>query len=198
MTTKHSPMAAISPKRCAASLSGPADERVFMSILALNGSSRADGETARLLNAVLRPLDDVAQFDLGALRIGPYSYDHANADDDFLPLARAMLKARVIVLASPVYWYSMSAQMKAFFDRLTDLTDAPYKPLGKQLAGKTMFAVATGSRDAPPLSFEEPFSGTARYFNMRWGGMLYRAGRDALSAEDIAAAREFTELVAGA
>jgi multimeric flavodoxin WrbA len=167
-----------------------------MSILAINGSSRADGETARLLQATLRPLDDVMQFDLGALRIGSYSYSHANSDDDFLTLARAMLKARTLILASPVYWYSMSAQMKTFFDRLTDLTDAPYKALGKQLAGKTMFVVATGSRDAPPLSFVEPFSGTAGYFNMRWGGMLYRRGADALSAEDIIAAREFSERIA--
>jgi multimeric flavodoxin WrbA len=167
-----------------------------MSLLALNGSSSADGETARLLAAALRPLDDVEQFDLDALRIGPYSYDHANAADDFLPLARRMLKARTIILASPVYWYSMSAQMKAFFDRLTDLTDPPYKSIGKQLAGKTMFVVATGSSDAPPLNFAAPFEDTAGYFNMRWGGMLYRAGRDALSAEDILTAREFSALVA--
>ncbi|GJL92762.1 flavodoxin family protein [Hyphococcus sp.] len=167
-----------------------------MSILALNGSSRADGDTARLLSAALRPLDDVERFDLDALRIGPYSYEHANADDDFLPLAQRMLKARTIILASPVYWYSMSAQMKALFDRLTDLTDMPYKPLGKQLAGKTMFVVATGSDDAPPVSFAPPFEDTAGYFNMRWGGMLYRAGRDALSAEDILAARSFSDLIA--
>lgn len=168
-----------------------------MSVLALNGSSRAGGETARLLDAVMTPLDDVELFHLGDLRIGPYVYDHANAGDDFLPLARRMLKARAIILASPVYWYSMSAQMKAFFDRLSDLTDPPYKPLGKQLAGKTMFVVATGSRDAPPLSFAAPFEDTAGYFNMRWGGMLYRPGREALSAEDKVAAKEFSALVGG-
>ena len=169
-----------------------------MSVLAINGSSRADGETARLLAAALRPLDNVVQFDLGALRVGPYSYEHANAGDDFLTLARAMLKARAIILASPVYWYSMSAQMKAFFDRLTDLTDPPYKPIGKQLAGKVMFVVAAGGSQSAPLSFAPPFEDTAGYFNMRWGGMLYRRGADALSAEDIAAAREFSERIAGA
>lgn len=166
-----------------------------MSILALNGSSRAGGETARLLNAVMTHLDDVELVDLNTLRIGPYSYDHAHADDDFLPLARRMLKARAIILASPVYWYAMSAQMKAFFDRLTDLTDPPFKPLGKQLAGKTMFAVATGGSQTPPLSFAAPFEDTAGYFNMRWGGMLYRPGRDALSAEDKIAARDFAKSI---
>jgi multimeric flavodoxin WrbA len=104
-----------------------------------------------------------------------------------------MLKARTIILASPVYWYSMSAQMKIFFDRLTDLTDLPYKPIGKQLAGKTMYAVATGSRDAPPFSFSEPFSETAGYFKMEWGGLLYRRGSAALTREDRAAARFFAE-----
>lgn len=162
-----------------------------MTVLSILGSSRAGGETARLLHEVLAYLPDAEHVDLSSLRIGPYSYSHAHKDDDFLPLARAMLKARAIVLASPVYWYSMSAQMKTFFDRLTDITDPPYKTIGKQLAGKTLFAIATGGSEAAPSCFVEPFSGTAGYFNMRWGGMLYRPGAPSLSDEDRLAARTF-------
>ena len=136
--------------------------------------------------------------DLSALTIGPYSYDYAYANDDFLPLARDMLKAKSIILASPVYWYAMSAQMKLFFDRLTDITDPPYKTIGKQLAGKTMFVVATGGKATAPSCFEEPFSSTAGYFNMIWGGMLYRAGADVLSDEDRLAAQAFATEIATA
>ncbi len=162
-----------------------------MTTLAILGSSRADGETARLLDAVLSHLPDTETADLNALQIGPYSYEHANADDDFLPLARAMLKAKAIVLASPVYWYAMSAQMKLFFDRLTDLTDAPYKTIGKQLVGKTLFTIATGSNPQPPECFLPPFEDTAGYFNMQWGGMLYRRGAERLAEPDLAEAKAF-------
>ncbi|MEZ5894320.1 MAG: NAD(P)H-dependent oxidoreductase [Parvularculaceae bacterium] len=162
-----------------------------MKTLAILGSSRPDGETARLLRAVLAHIPGAEVHDLARLVIGPYSYDYAYADDDFLPLARKMPAADAIIFASPVYWYSMSAQMKAFFDRLTDLTDPPHKHIGKSLAGRTMFLVATGGDASPPASFEPPFADTAGYFNMRWGGMLYRKGAGVLSAQDEAAAKEF-------
>jgi len=164
-------------------------------ILAILGSSRSDGETARLLHETLMHLPGADFHDLGALAIGPYSYDHAHAGDDFLPLAQKMTKARAIVFASPVYWYSMSAQMKAFFDRLTDLTDAPWKPVGKSLAGRTMFLVGTGGSDAAPSSFIQPFEDTAGYFDMTWGGALYRPGADELSDEDKLHARAFAKEV---
>ncbi|MFC2954059.1 flavodoxin family protein [Marinicaulis aureus] len=169
-----------------------------MTILSILGSSRADGDTARLLSAVLAHLPGTERVDLGTLRIGPYSYSHANADDDFLPLAQAMLKAQAIVLASPVYWYTMSAQMKLFFDRLSDLTDPPYKTIGKQLAGKTLFVVATGSDPKPPESFVHPFEDSAGYFNMQWGGVFYRPGAPALSDEHERAAHAFASDIAAA
>ena len=169
-----------------------------MTALAILGSSRADGDTARLLDAVLAHLPDAERVDLGALKIAPYSYMHEHAGDDFLPLARQMLKAKAIILASPVYWYSMSAQMKIFFDRLTDITDAPYKAIGKQLAGKTLFTVASGGSASAPSCFTEPFSETAGYFNMNWGGILYRPGAAALSEEDRLAARSFAKEIAAA
>ena len=42
-----------------------------MSAVAILGSSRADGETARLLDAVLTHLPDTERVDLSSLRIGP-------------------------------------------------------------------------------------------------------------------------------
>lgn len=159
-------------------------------ILAILGSSRHDGATARVLNAVTRRLDDHETVDLNTLAIGPYSYDHAHAHDDFPPLAEKMQKARAIIFASPVYWYSMSAQMKTVFDRLTDLTDI-YKPIGKSLAGKPMFVVSTGGSPQAPASFVQPFIDTAAYFDMRWGGMLYAPGADTLTPDAKTSAKTF-------
>ncbi|MCB2114428.1 MAG: flavodoxin family protein [Parvularculaceae bacterium] len=137
-------------------------------------SSRSDGDTQRLARAVCDRIGAAAFVDLGGYRIGPYDYAHANADDDFLALAFRMTRAGAIVFASPVYWYAMSAQMKLFFDRLTDLTETR-KAWGKSLAGKSMFVIASGQSRAPDPSFEPPFSQTAAYFGMNYAGMLYGA-----------------------
>ena len=67
--------------------------------------------------------------------IRPYDYDPAtNAHDDFKFVAGKMLAVDNIVFATPVYWYSMSECMKAFFDRLTDLLSF-HKIIGKGLKG---------------------------------------------------------------
>ena len=167
-----------------------------MTALFILGSSRSDGETARLARETARHVEGAEFVDLAALAVGPYDYDYRNRGDDFLPLAQKMVRARSIVFASPVYWYSMSAQMKAFFDRLTDLTDPPYKTLGKSLAGKAMFAVATGGSDEAPESFLRPFADTAGYFDMRWGGLLYARGADGpLSDAAARAAQDFARRI---
>src|ERR1700712_2693308 len=83
----------------------------------LLASSRADGNTFSLARMVL-PEGAAPLVDLAALNISYYSYSHANAGDDFLPLVERLLSAPVWVLATPLYWYSMSAQAKTFLDRL--------------------------------------------------------------------------------
>ena len=55
--------------------------------------------------------------------------------DDMAEIREKMLAADVIVLASPIYFYSMTAQMKAVIDR----TYAFYQ----QLAGKTFYFIIT-------------------------------------------------------
>lgn len=173
-----------------------------MTTLFILGSSRGDGETALLTRAVFRRLtidhrEDAEFVDLGALKIGPYDYLGRNDGDDFLAVAQAMANARAIVFASPVYWYAMSGQMKIFFDRLSDLT-GPYKPLGKRLADKIMFAVATGAAAEAPDSFTRPFADTADYFEMTWGGLLYAEGAKALTPRTQAAAKAFADAIAAA
>jgi len=154
------------------------------SVLGVIGSARGDGNTHRLARAVFDRIENAHLADLGGFRIAPYRYDETYENDDFLTLAEAMTKARAIVFASPVYWYSMSAPMKVFFDRLTDLTGSQ-KRLGKSLAGKTMFLIASGGSAAPNAAFEPPFSETAGYFDMKYGGMLY-AQSGAIDADRIA------------
>ena len=150
----------------------PADRARVAAVL---GSARRDGHAARLLDAVLdgRPAQ---RFDLAALRVGDYAYGQS-ADDDFVAVARAVVEADAVVLATPVYWYAMSAPLKRFVDRLTDLVTVR-KPLGRRLAGRTLWLVACGSDPALPEGFEVPFERTAAYFDMDYGGALYLAVHD--------------------
>ena len=141
------------------------------STLGIVGTSRRDGNTAMLADAVFRRLPSSRLANLADFSVAPYDYDHRHGADDFIPLARLMAEAKTIVFATPVYWYAMSAQMKAFVDRLSDLTET-HKPLGRALAARTVFVIATSTYGMPAY-FERPFAETADYFDMRWGGVLH-------------------------
>lgn len=139
--------------------------------LAILGSSRGDGNTRRVLDAVLggRAVEIV---DLGEHPVTPYDYQHRNAADGFLEVAARMTGAETLLFATPVYWYSMSAQLKLFFDRLSDLVTIR-KELGRALAGRRALAVATSTTEELPPGFEVPFQRTCEYFDMRWGGCFH-------------------------
>lgn len=112
--------------------------------------------------------------------LGGYSYGHLNAEDAFGAIADAMAAAEKIVFATPVYWYAMSAPMKVFFDRLTDLTENR-KAQGKALTGKSTWLMATGTDPELPLGFEVPFARTSDYFGMIYRGFAYLyTGTDAV------------------
>jgi multimeric flavodoxin WrbA len=110
--------------------------------------------------------------DLASLNIEYYSYSNANADDDFLPLIEQLVASPVWVIATPLYWYTMSAQTKTFLDRLSDLLSFR-KSLGQQLRGKGLAVVCSGSDPAPPTSFSQPFELTCGYLGMRFLGCHY-------------------------
>jgi GrpB-like predicted nucleotidyltransferase (UPF0157 family) len=115
--------------------------------------------------------------DLNDSPIHPYSYDSdQNRDrDSYLRLVRQIIASDYVVLATPVYWYSMSTLMKTFVDRFSDLLNGTHQPLGEALCGKKICVIATGSDPRLPIGFEVPFSATAIYFGMDYMGISYRA-----------------------
>jgi multimeric flavodoxin WrbA len=139
--------------------------------LVILGSARPDGETRRAVDIAF-PSDVAELVVLPDFIIGGYDYKHFNADDAFGGIAQRMAEAEKIVFATPVYWYAMSAPMKVFFDRLTDLTEN-LKRQGKALAGKPVWVIATGTEETLPEGFEIPFARTAGYFGMTYRGSAY-------------------------
>jgi len=155
-------------------------------------SSRSDGDTRRATELALSGVEH--QFvDLANQKISPFDYDHNNSGDDFIPLMEKVVEHDDIILATPVYWYAASAQMKIFIDRLSDLLTVR-KDLGNMLAGKNLFIICSYAVDFPLgcSSFETPIRMTCDYLNMNYGGCFYyfSEGDKKISEKDLKAFRE--------
>jgi len=165
--------------------------------LVVLGSSRSRGNTRMVVDATF-PAACRTLVDLRVRSFSDYDYEHANRDDDFAWLIDALMTHKCIVLATPVYWYSMSATMKRFVDRLSDLVTIR-KPLGRALAGRHLFVAATSTDPELPGGFEQTFRSTADYLDMAWGGCLHVCVEQDLQlpADAAADARQFRRQVLG-
>lgn len=140
--------------------------------LIIMGSARSDGNTRKIVDTFRSKI--AADFiDLNDYKINYFDYEHRNKDDDFVQIATKMIEYEHIIFATPVYWYAMSAQLKTFFDRLSDLLTIR-KPLGRQLReGKIMYSIACSSDEVEHEGFAMPFKNTAEYLGMQYGGHIH-------------------------
>lgn len=161
-----------------------------MSTLAILGSSRGDGHTAQVLAAVTADLP-AETLDLGDYHLEHYRYEAEKPVDDFPQISEKLGSAKLILLATPVYWYSMSGRMKVFFDRLTDLVTVE-KKLGRSLAGKRLASVTTSSEPQLPEGFIVPFRESCAYLDMSYLGNFHGSfPNDVPEPGTLAAARAF-------
>lgn len=138
----------------------------------IQASSKSKGNT----NAIIKYLNKNNDFDFIDLKtksIGIFEYDFSNATDDFIPLIETIInKYDTIIFATPVYWYSMSATLKIFFDRLSDLLHYK-KELGKKLRGKNMAMISNSNENDLKDGFTMPFIESANYLSMNYLGDLH-------------------------
>ncbi|MFC1866150.1 flavodoxin family protein [Chloroflexota bacterium] len=99
-----------------------------MKIVAIIGSPRPKGNTGYLVDRALEAAEElgaqVKKIDLSKYNINPClghddcpSFVCCIQKDDMAWILDESLNADGIILASPVYWYNVSAQMKTFMDR---------------------------------------------------------------------------------
>lgn len=109
-----------------------------MKILGIWGSPRKGGNSELLLNAFLEGAREaggaVERIALRELKITPcLEIYHCFKDgtcpikDDMLPLYDKLLEADVVALATPIFFYSVSAQAKAMIDRTQALWARRYQ-----------------------------------------------------------------------
>jgi putative NADPH-quinone reductase/RimJ/RimL family protein N-acetyltransferase len=158
------------------------------------GSSRGEGNTLKIVHQLINEAS-IPLVDLRNLNISHYDYNYENMKDDFLPLAEKMVKHNPIVLATPVYWYTMSALMKTFIDRWSDLLDIR-KDIGRRLAGKELYVITSYSAGIP-RGFEDPFSQTCEYLEIDYKGCFYfYSGDDAeLKKNNLLLAERFSHQI---
>jgi len=94
-------------------------------------------------------------------------------DDDMQEIYPKLIGADAWVIASPVYWFTMSAQTKIFMDRCYGLTAYAEKPFaGKRIA----IAMSYGDDDAVRsgcVNAIRTFQDAFRYTGSKTVGMVY-------------------------
>ncbi len=142
-----------------------------MKTIIIQGSSRSFGNTSKIID-LLREQLPAHVLDLKVKNISSYDYEHKNQNDDFLPLMREVVKYDLVILVTPVYWYSMSGLMKNFLDRITDCLKIE-KETGRKLRGKFLAAISCGSDGTVTQGFFEPFRLSAAYLGMQYLGEIH-------------------------
>lgn len=170
--------------------------KLVLNTIALLGSARRNGNTGRFMDRIAAELE-IEVVDLAAKRMSAYDYEHRNRDDDFEPLMKRVLGFDQIILASPVYWYSVSLPMKVLLDRIADLLEIPeLLSDGRRLRGKTAYVVCTSIYEEAPKSFVAPLRDTLGYLGMHLGGIAHANCRDGYgSTAHDRAAKRFAQLV---
>lgn len=135
-------------------------------VLILSGSPRVNGNSSLLSDEFARGAKEaghvVEKIDVAKKNVkgclgcnGCYRNDGICIQkDDMAEIREKMLEADVIVLASPIYFYSMSAQLKTVIDR----TYAFYQ----ELAGKEFYYLITCGADA--MEYTETMVASLRGF----------------------------------
>jgi multimeric flavodoxin WrbA len=118
--------------------------------------------------------DEVArEFGFKVFDLADYDINNQELNDPLIELLENIIQADTIIFATPVYCYSMSARMKLFMDRLTDLVRED-EELKNMLRGKRGLVLSTGTDTIAPKLFEQSFSLLLAYLGIEYSGMLYR------------------------
>jgi multimeric flavodoxin WrbA len=188
-------------------------------VLIVNASPRRDGNSQRLGQAALEGvheaghagdlvhLDDHVRHFIRDCRTCRDAGGACTIDDGYERLLRErVLPADALVLATPLYWYGMSAQLKTFFDRMFCFIAASAQDNQRVVAG------LVGKRLALLVASEETYPGAslgivhqvqeyARYTRSQFVGVVRGIGNrrgdvECDPSEPLLAARELGRTIA--
>ncbi|MFJ4600223.1 flavodoxin family protein [Streptomyces griseoluteus] len=171
--------------------------RRFLFVL---GSARTQGNTEFLARTAAEQLPEGVEQEwirLAGLPL-PEAEDLRHDSDHGRPapdtpagmLLDATLAATDVVIASPLYWYSLSSLTKRYLDHWSGWLRIPGAGFKDAMAGRTLWGV-TALADRDP-SVADPLIGSlnnsAAYLGMRFGGVLLGNGSGPGDVRDDAGA----------
>ncbi|MEU5114835.1 NAD(P)H-dependent oxidoreductase [Streptomyces longwoodensis] len=157
--------------------------RRFLFVL---GSSRPDGNTELLARTAAEQLPAGTEQEWFSLAEQPLPDFMDVRHDAEVPrpegpaahLLEATLAATDLVIASPLYWYSVSAQTKRYLDHWAGWLRLPGVDFKARMAGRTLWGVTALAHEE--FEVADPLVGTLRhsaaYLGMRFGGVLLGNG----------------------
>lgn len=158
-------------------------------ILVLLASTRADGNAELMARAAVAALPEgteVRWLRLAGLDLPPFadirhegSGHYPAPDGDLGRALQDTLWATELLVATPLYWYSLPAPLKLYLDHWSAFLRVPGLDFKPRMAGKAMFVLcATSSGDEPPLAAPllDALRFSADYLQMRWGGAVLGDG----------------------
>lgn len=116
-------------------------------IVIVNSSPRRQGNCETLCDIFAHEVLTNGHCEVGRINLNDKAfgyYGEEQADDGFESVVNELAQADTIVLATPLYFYNMSGQLKVFIDRLL-----PYFP---RLADKDFYFILTAA--TPKQSME--------------------------------------------
>lgn len=182
-----------------------------MQICVLNGSPRLHGNTAELLKPFLEELQQsdvtlnnytLVQMNVASCK-GCYHCQDVQGEygcyqkDDMHTIAKSIMESDLIVLATPIYIWYCTPELKAVLDRFYGLAKYYRSAKGNFVEGKRVAILATHGYDAAYAA--DPFViGIQRmcdHYHMRYDGMYSVRDVDDLASfrtkQAISGAKEF-------
>lgn len=154
-----------------------------MNILVLQGSPNANGSTALLAREFARGARDaghsVQVVDVASLDIAPCTgcvacgYEGPCAQyDDFDGLRQKILSTNMLVFATPLYYYGMTAQLKAVVDRFCSANSS----ITRKHLKSALLTVAWNADDWTFDALESHYDTLVRYLSLQDCGRVLGAG----------------------
>jgi multimeric flavodoxin WrbA len=164
---------------------------INMKIVILSGSPRKEGNTQQLVRAFMEGAADAGHqavhFDTADMHIAPCSSCNycrsaelprpCRMADDMAQIHAAINEAEVLVLATPLYYFGFSAQIKTAIDRFFSI-NASLKRQDKSAAGvRAMILLAVCADDEAAMGgLVENYRLICAYLGMENAGEILAAG----------------------
>ena len=183
-------------------------------VLVFMGSPRARGNSTILAEQAAEGARkagaEVEIFRLAKMNIGPClacegcrkkGADGCVRKDDMKPLYAKIRGADALIIAGPVYWFSISAQVKLFLDRLYAFGAEEYRPLKGKRIGVILTYADSDPFTSGAVNALRSFQDAAAYVGAKIEGLVYgsadKAGAIQSNAELLKDAGELGRILGG-